>query len=97
MPAELLYVHRVAFLPLCLRHTHTAGTMAYTHRGEPEEAFEEDLDPYNKQLLDQRSESDTPVVSHYADIEKLGMFDTAGLIINRMIGQPIPSSNDKYS
>ncbi|KAF8545126.1 amino acid/polyamine transporter I [Trichophaea hybrida] len=66
--------------------------MAYPHRNGPEEPFEEGFDPYNQQLLDEGEESDTPIVSHYADIEKLGMFDTAGLIINRMIGTGIFST-----
>ncbi|KAI5813458.1 amino acid permease-domain-containing protein [Pyronema omphalodes] len=66
--------------------------MVINQRSEPEEAFEEELDPFNQLLLDKRKENDSPVVSQYASVEKLGMFDTAGLVINRMIGSGIFST-----
>lgn len=66
--------------------------MVIAQRNEPEEAFEEELDPFNQLLLDERKENDAPVVSQYASVEKLGMFDTAGLVINRMIGSGIFST-----
>jgi hypothetical protein len=71
------------------------STALSSERKESAAVYESDIGEHNRILLnsaDSGFEDDNPVLSHYAEADKLGFSDTASLLLNSVIGGGIFST-----